>query len=209
MATLTIKDAKGAEVGTLDAADAVFGIEPNLNAVRQSVLAYEANQRQGTHSTKTRSFARGGGRKPWRQKGTGRARQGSIRAPQWRGGAVVFGPTPRDYSQKVNRKTRRLALLSALSELRNANRITVVKNFELSRPKTAEFEELLGHIGAGDDAVVLILLAEPDENVVLSSRNLPFTNVLPVHNINIYDLLTCDRLVTTPEGIKKLEELFG
>src|SRR5688572_2685441 len=118
MATLTIKDSKGAQAGTLDVADAVFATEPNKDAVRQSLLAFEANQRQGTHSTKTRGFVSGGGRKPWKQKGTGRARQGSTRAPQWRGGAIIFGPSPRDYRQKVNKKVRRLALQSALSSLR-------------------------------------------------------------------------------------------
>jgi large subunit ribosomal protein L4 len=209
MATLTVKDAKGASAGSLDVADAIFAIQPNKNAVRQSLLAYEANQRQGTHSTKTRAFVRGGGRKPFRQKGTGRARQGSIRAPQWRGGAIIFGPQPRDYDQKVNRKVRRLALYSALSDLRNNNAITVVKSFDISAPKTTDFLALLDSVGANAARRVLVLLPAADDNVLLSARNLEHVLVSPVESINIYELLTCDHLVTTPEGIKRLEEVLG
>ena len=209
MAMLTIKDAQGGEVGKLEAADAVFGVEPNVHAVRQALIAYEANQRAGTHSTKTRGYVSGGGRKPWRQKGTGRARQGSIRATQWRGGAIAFGPQPRDYSQKLNRKMKRLALHSALSDLRNENRITVLKSFDLSAPKTRPFDELLERVGVAGASRLLVLLAEPDDNVILSARNLPNVLVEPVQNVNVFDLLTCDHLVTTPEGIKKLEEQLG
>jgi large subunit ribosomal protein L4 len=209
MATLNIIDSKGAKSGTLDVSDAVFAVEPNKNAVRQSLLAFEANQRQGTHATKTRGQVRGGGRKPFRQKGTGRARQGSIRAAQCRGGSIIFGPSPRDYYTKVNRKVRRLALYSALSDLRNQDRIRVVKSFDLTAPKTAKFAEILEGIGVAEDVKVVILTAQEDENLLLSARNLPNVLVSPVHNINIYCLLMCDCLVATPEAVKQLEELIA
>jgi large subunit ribosomal protein L4 len=151
----------------------------------------------------------GGGRKPFRQKGTGRARQGSSRAPQYRGGAIIFGPSPRDYDQKVNKKVRRLGLLSALSDLRNSNRITVVQSFDFSKPKTKEFNGMLERLGTADASRILVLLAESDANLLLSARNLPNVLVSPVHNVNIYDLLTCDHLITSTQGIKQLEELFA
>lgn len=206
MATLTIRDPKGAEAGSVDVSDAVFGIEPNRHAVRQTLIAYQANQRQGTHSTKTRGFVRGGGRKPWKQKGTGRARQGSIRAPQWRGGAVIFGPSPRDYNQKVNRKVRRLALYSALSDLRNLEKITVLKDFAMSAPSTKEFISLLDKIGVGAAQRVLVLVADYDDNLSKSARNLGTVIVSDIQNINIYNLLTCDHLVATPDTLKALEK---
>lgn len=209
MATLAVKDFQGADAGTIDVADAVFAVEPNESAVRQSLIAYEANQRRGTHSTKTRGMVSGGGRKPFRQKGTGRARQGSIRAAQWRGGAIIFGPSPRDYDQKVNKKVRRLALLSVLSDLRNSNRITVLKSFEIAGPKTKDFNALLGRVGAADASRVLVLMSGKDSNVLLSARNLPNVLVSPVQNVNIFDLLTCDHLITSTDGIKQLEELFA
>lgn len=206
MATLTIRDPQGAESGTVDVSDAIFGIEPNRNAVRQALIAYQANQRQGTHSTKTRGFVRGGGAKPWKQKGTGRARQGSIRAPQWRGGAVIFGPQPRDYNQKVNRKVRRLALYSALSDLRNLGKITVLKDFGLDKPSTKGFVALLDKLGVGSAQRVLVLASEFDENLGKSARNLGTVIVSDIQNINIYNLLTCDHLITTPETLRALEK---
>lgn len=209
MATLTIRDAKGAEAGTLDVSDSIFGVEPNKHAVRQALIAYEANQRQGTHSTKTRAHVSGGGRKPYKQKGTGNARQGSIRAPQWRGGAIIFGPSPRDYRQKVNKKVRRLALNSALSDLRNENRITVLKGFELTEPKTKEFVSLLDRVGVTAAQRVLVLVSGADDNVRKSAANLPSVLVSDVQNVNIYNLLTCDHLITTPESLKALEKQFG
>lgn len=206
MATLTIRNAKGAEAGSVDVSDAVFGIEPNRSAVRQALIAYQANQRQGTHSTKTRAFVRGGGRKPWKQKGTGRARQGSIRAPQWRGGAVIFGPQPRDYNQKVNRKVRRLALYSALSDLRDNNQITVVEKFSFDKPSTKAFVSLLGTLGVDGARRVLVLVSAEDENLSKSARNLGTVIVSDIQNINIYNLLTCDAIITTPETLKALEK---
>ena len=209
MATLTVRDAKGADAGTLDVPDSIFGVEPNKNAVRQALIAYEANQRQGTHSTKTRAFVSGGGKKPWKQKGTGRARQGSIRSPQWRGGAIIFGPQPRDYRQKVNKKVRRLALNSALSDLRNGNKITVLKGFGIDAPKTKDFVGLLGRIGVEQAQRVLVLVTGGEEVVRKSAANLPSVLVSDVQNINIYNLLTCDHLITTPEALKSLEKQFG
>jgi large subunit ribosomal protein L4 len=209
MAQLKIRDAQGADAGTVDVSDAVFGIEPNTSAVRQALIAYEANQRQGTHSTKTRAFVSGGGKKPWKQKGTGRARQGSIRSPQWRGGAIIFGPQPRDYRQKTNKKVRRLALQSAFSDLRLQNRITVLKTFGLEQPKTKDFLGLLGRIDLAGPTRLLIMLSEPDDHVRKAARNLPNVVISSVRTVNIYDLLTCDQLVTTAEGIKALEEQFA
>lgn len=206
MATLTIVDPKGAKAGSVDVSDDVFGIDPNKNAVRQTLIAYQANQRQGTHATKTRGQVRGGGRKPWKQKGTGRARQGSIRAPQWRGGAIIFGPSPRDYTQKVNRKVRRLALYSALSDLRSNEKITVLKEWSLGKPSTKSFVDLLGNLGVESARRVLVLVSSQDDNLSKSARNLGTVIVSDIQNINIYNLLTCDHLVTTPETLKALEK---
>lgn len=209
MATMNLKNAQGADSGTLEIVDGVFNIEPNVNAVRQALIAFQANQRTGTHATKTRAFVRGGGKKPWRQKGTGRARQGSIRAPQWRGGAIIFGPQPRDYRQKVNRKVKRLALMSALSDLVRQDKFIVVSDFGITAPKTKDFTAFLDRVGAGGGAKVLVMLAEPQDNVLLSARNLPQVNVLPVGEVNIFDLLTSDVIVTTSEGVKALEGALG
>lgn len=209
MATLTVKDAKGGNAGTVEVADAIFAVEMNKSAVRQTLLAYEANQRQGTHSTKTRAHVRGGGRKPWKQKGTGRARQGSIRSPQWRGGAIIFGPQPRSYNQKTNRKVRRIAINSALSQLRSDNRITVIKELGFKDPKTKQFVELLGRLNVEQGQRILILLAGSDDAFRKSARNLPSVLVSDVQNVNVYNLLTCDHLVTTPESLKALEAQFA
>jgi large subunit ribosomal protein L4 len=177
--------------------------------VRQALLAYEANQRQGTHSTKTRAFVRGGGRKPFRQKGTGRARQGSSRAPQYRGGAIIFGPQPRGYDQKVNKKVKRLALNSALSDLRAQNRVKVLSDLTVTEPKTKAFKAMLSTIGVGDDQRVLLLVIGGSTNLLLAARNLPNVLVLPVQNINIHSLLTADVLITSPEAVKQLEEALA
>lgn len=206
MTTLNIKDSKGASAGTIELSDEVFAIEPNVNAVRQTLLAYQANQRQGTHSTKTRAFVRGGGRKPWKQKGTGRARQGSIRSPQWRGGAIIFGPSPRDYRQKLNKKVRRLALYSALSDLKTKNQIVVLDKFEIAQPKTKEFVSLLKTLEIEAGQRILVLVSGKDEVLEKSSRNLPYVLVSDVTNVNIFNLLTCDYLIATSETLKALEK---
>lgn len=209
MATLSVIDVKGNQTGSLEVRDEIFARDPNVHCVRQALLAYEANQRQGTHSTKTRGMVSGGGRKPWRQKGTGRARQGSIRAPQWRGGAIIFGPQPRDYNQKINKKVKRAALISALSDLRRQNRIKVVESLVLEEMKTKAFLAILKGIGVSDLKRVLVVTSGSDERILRSARNLPNVLVIPANNINIYCLLTCDALVTTPDAIKQLEEAIA
>jgi large subunit ribosomal protein L4 len=209
MASLTVINVQGAPTGLIEVRDDVFAIEPNVNCVRQALLAYEANQRQGTHSTKTRGMVSGGGRKPWRQKGTGRARQGSIRAPQWRGGAIIFGPQPRDYNQKVNKKVKRAALASALSDLARENRIKLVDALSLDEIKTKKFLGILEGIGVANEKRILVVTAQPDEKLLRSARNLPNVLVIPANNLNIYCLLTCDVLVTTPEAIKQIEEAIA
>jgi large subunit ribosomal protein L4 len=209
MASLTVINLQGAPTGSIEVRDDVFAIEPNVNCVRQALLAYEANQRQGTHATKTRGMVSGGGRKPWRQKGTGRARQGSIRAPQWRGGAIIFGPQPRDYNQKVNKKVKRAALASALSDLARENRIKLVDALSLDEIKTKKFLGILEGIGVANEKRILVVTAQPDEKLLRSARNLPNVLVIPANNLNIYCLLTCDVLVTTPEAIKQIEEAIA
>ncbi|MGB9691951.1 MAG: 50S ribosomal protein L4 [Candidatus Sumerlaeaceae bacterium] len=209
MAQLSVINLKGETTGSINVRDDVFAVEPNVNCVRQALLAYEANQRQGTHSTKTRGMVSGGGRKPWRQKGTGRARQGSIRAPQWRGGAIIFGPQPRDYNQKVNKKVKRAALYSALSDLVRQSRIKVVASLVVDEIKTKKFLGILEGIGVANEKRILVVLPQPDERILRSARNLPNVLVIPVNNVNIYCLLTCDALVTTPEAIKQLEEAIA
>jgi large subunit ribosomal protein L4 len=209
MASLTVINVQGAPTGSIEVRDDVFAIEPNVNCVRQALLAYEANQRQGTHATKTRGMVSGGGRKPWRQKGTGRARQGSIRAPQWRGGAIIFGPQPRDYNQKVNKKVKRAALASALSDLARENRIKLVDALSLDEIKTKKFLGILEGIGVANEKRILVVTAQPDEKLLRSARNLPNVLVIPANNLNIYCLLTCDVLVTTPEAIKQIEEAIA
>jgi large subunit ribosomal protein L4 len=209
MATISVKNKTGGDAGSVDLRDDLFAVEPNESAVRQAVLAYEANQRAGTHSTKTRAFVRGGGKKPWKQKGTGRARQGSIRAPQWRGGAIIFGPQPRKYTQKLNKQTKRLALSSALTQLVQDNRVIVLDELGLSAPKTKDFLQILKSLNVSDSRGVLVLTAESDENVIRSARNVSTVEVIPVNNINIYSLLTCEHVITTTASLRKLEEVMA
>jgi large subunit ribosomal protein L4 len=209
MATLNVKNLQGVDAGTVEVSDRVFAVEPNKNAVRQAYLAYAANQRQGTHATKTRGLVSGGGRKPFKQKGTGRARQGSTRAPQYRGGAIIFGPQPRSYNQKVNRKVKSLALFSALSDLRNQNRIVVLDSLDLPAPRTKEFVALMARLGIAEARKVVVLTGEENRNLSLAARNVPNAMVLPVHNINIFELLTCDYIVTTSQSVKTLEDLLS
>lgn len=207
MATIPILKADGAKAGDLDLADEVFGVEINPVCVTQAVHNYLANQRQGTHATKTRGKVSGGGKKPWKQKGTGRARQGSIRAPQWRGGAIIFGPQPRDYSYKLNRKVRQAAIRMALSDMAQEGRIIAVESYGLKDPKTARMAEVLEKVGVTGPA--LILTDATDSNLVLSARNLPYVSCIHPESPNIYELLTHDFLVGSPAQIKRLEEVFG
>jgi large subunit ribosomal protein L4 len=188
--------------------EAVFGIEPHDHAIYLDVKAYLANQRQGTHKTKKRSEVRGGGRKPWRQKGTGRARQGSIRAPHWVGGGRVFGPVPRDYRQEVNRKVKRLARLSALSYKARSGAIRVVEDFDFEVPKTRRFVELLRNLGL-EGQKVLLLTPATQPNLYKSGRNLPKVQVLEAPKVTTYDILNAQVLVFEESAVNRLVEVLG
>ncbi len=197
----------GEVVGEIELSDYVFGIEPNVPVMHQALVRQLANARLGTHKTKNRSEVRGGGRKPWRQKGTGRARQGSIRAPQWRGGGVVFGPQPRSYAQKMNRKMRRLALRSALSVKAADSQIVIMDDFAMEQPKTKEMAALLDRLNV--DSTVLILLSDSDANIELAARNLPYAKTLRSHCLSVRDLLGYDVLVMSRESLDAIHKMFG
>ncbi|MTT32767.1 50S ribosomal protein L4 [Terrilactibacillus sp. BCM23-1] len=207
MPKLVVLDQKGSEVGNIELADSVFGIEPNEHVLYQAIVMQQASRRQGTHATKNRSAVRGGGRKPWRQKGTGRARQGSIRSPQWVGGGTVFGPTPRSYSYKLPKKARRLAIKSALSSKVKDNEVVVLDNLAFEAPKTKEFSNVLTNLSVTKKA--LIVTSELDESVVLSSRNIPGVTVLTAPEVNVLDVVSHDKLIVTKEAAAKLEEVLG
>ncbi|WP_163971945.1 50S ribosomal protein L4 [Oceanobacillus halotolerans] len=197
----------GSQAGEVELNDAVFGIEPNTHVLHEAVVMQRASLRQGTHAVKNRSEVRGGGRKPWRQKGTGRARQGSIRSPQWVGGGTVFGPTPRSYSYKLPKKVRRLALKSALSSKAKEENLIVVDSIAIEAPKTKEVVKMLDALKAGEKA--LIITAEKDENVIRSANNLPSVNVLTVEEVNVLDLLTHDKLILTKDAAEKAGEVLA
>jgi len=207
MAKIGLKKSTGEAAGTFEVSDAVFGIEPNVNSVRAAVDAFMASQRAGTHSTKTRGEVRGGGKKPWRQKGTGRARQGSIRAVQWPGGGIAFGPRPRDYSRHVSRKVRRAAIRSALSELARTEGLFAIEGFDFSEPKTQALTKLLS--ATETKGSKLLITDSVDLNLALSARNLPDTDCITIENINIYDLLTHDVALVTTAALKRLEEVYA
>ena len=206
MAKVTMLNMAGAEAGQIELKDEIFAITPNEYAVHAVVKNYLANQRQGTQSAKTRGEVRGGGRKPFRQKGTGRARQGSIRAPQWTGGGVVFAPKPRDYSFKLNKKVKRLALKSALSVKAAENKIIVLENLDLAEVKTKEMAKVLKNINAGK---ALIVMEGSNKNAILSARNIPEVKTASVNTINTYDLLKYNTLVVTKEAVAKIEEVYA
>ena len=206
MANVAVLNMAGAQVGTIELNDAIFRIEANEHVMHLAVVQYLANQRQGTQSTKTRAEVRGGGRKPYRQKGTGRARQGSIRSPQWVGGGVVFAPKPRDYSFKLNKKVKRLALQSALSTKVAEGKIIVLDELTLSEVKTKEMVKVLGNIKC-DNA--LIVMDGSNENVMLSARNIPTVKTASVNTINVYDLLKYNNLVVTKEAVEKIQEVYA
>ena len=199
MASAPVKNASGADAGTVDLDDAVFGIEPNGPVMHQVVTAQLAARRSGTHSTKTRAEVRGGGAKPWKQKGTGRARQGSIRAPHWRGGGIAHGPKPRSYAQRTPKKMKRLALRSALSDRAANGAVLVVDDWGLDQPKTKAAAELLDAIGA--TGRVLCVVHRRDENVWLSLRNLPHVHVLSPDQLNAYDVLVADIVVFAADAV--------
>ena len=206
MANVAVLNMTGAQVGTIELNDAIFGIEVNEHVLHLAVVNYLANQRQGTQSTKTRAEVRGGGRKPYRQKGTGRARQGSIRSPQWVGGGVVFAPKPRDYSFKLNKKVKRLALQSALSTKVAEGKIIVLDELTLSEVKTKEMAKVLENIKCGK---ALIVMDGSNENVILSARNIPEVKTASVSTINVYDLLKYNTLVVTKEAVEKIQEVYA
>lgn len=197
----------GSQVGDVELNDSVFGIEPNNHVMFEAVVMQRASLRQGTHKTKIRSEVAGGGRKPWRQKGTGRARQGSIRSPQWRGGGTVFGPVPRSYSYKLPKKVRRLAIKSALSSKVVAEEILVLESLSFDAPKTKEFTSVLK--GLSVDSNALIVTAGLDENVALSARNIPGITVVPAEGINVLDVLNHDKLIMTKAAVEKVEEVLA
>ncbi|MBM7646860.1 large subunit ribosomal protein L4 [Scopulibacillus daqui] len=207
MPKLAVLDQKGTEVGNIELADSVFGIEPNEHVLYQAIVMQQASLRQGTHSTKNRSAVRGGGRKPWRQKGTGRARQGSIRSPQWVGGGVVFGPTPRSYSYKLPKKVRRLAIKSALSSKVKDNEMIVLNELTMDAPKTKEFANILKNLSA--DHKALVVTGDFDETVAVSARNIPGVLVLTANEVNVLDVVNHDKLILTQDAARKLEEVLG
>lgn len=198
---------KGEVIGQVELSDAVFGAPVHVPAMHQVVVAQLANRRLGTHDTKDRGDVRGGGRKPWRQKGTGRARSGSTRSPIWIGGGVAHGPHPKDYRQKVNKKVRRIALCSALTLKVQEEQMLVLNNFEIETPKTKTLLNLLSALQGGKKP--LFVLHETNMAVVKSAANIPGAEVIHVDSINVYDLLHHDRLIATSEAVKKLEEVFG
>ena len=206
MANVSVYNMEGKEVGKIDLNDAIFGVEVNEHLVHMAVLQQLADKRQGTQKAKTRSEVSGGGRKPWRQKGTGHARQGSIRAPQWKGGGVVFAPVPRDYSFKMNKKEKRAALKSALTDKAQTNNIVVVDELKFDEIKTKRFAEVMNNLKATRKA--LVVLADNDQNVVLSARNLAEANTTLTNTLNVYDIVNAKTLVLTKDAVAKIEEVY-
>ena len=206
MANVSVYNIEGKEVGSIELNDAVFGVEINEHLVHMAVVNQLANNRQGTQSATTRSEVSGGGRKPWRQKGTGHARQGSTRAPQWTGGGIVFAPKPRDYSFKMNKKEKKLALLSALTSKVADNKIVVLDEFKLDEIKTKKFAEVMNNLKVSK---ALVVLEGENKNVVLSGRNIPTVKVSATNEINTYDVLKYDTLVVTKAAVEKLQEVYA
>ena len=206
MATVSVYNTDGKEVEKIDLSDNIFGVEINETLVHKAVVAHLANRRQGTQSALTRSEVRGGGKKPWRQKGTGHARQGSIRAPQWTGGGVVFAPKPRDYSQKMNKREKQIALFSVLTSKVQDDKLIVVDNLDMDTPKTAAFVKVLGNLKA-DKA--LVVTSEKNDNLVLSARNIPDVKTVPTNAINVFDILNHEALVITKDAVKAIEEVYA
>ncbi len=206
MANVAIYNMKGEEVGSLELSDAVFGANVNEHLVHMSVVQYLANKRQGTQKAKTRSEVRGGGRKPWRQKGTGHARQGSIRAPQWKGGGMVFAPVPRDYSFKMNKKEKVAALKAALSSKVSENKLIVVEGMEMDAPKTKTIQTLLDGL---DMKKALVVVDTEGRNVTLSVRNIPTARGVFANSINVYDILKYDNVIMTKSAIAAIEEVYA
>ena len=206
MATVSVYNMEGNEVGTIELSDAVFGVDVNEHLVHMAVVAQLANKRQGTQKAKTRSEVSGGGRKPWRQKGTGHARQGSTRAPQWTGGGVVFAPVPRDYTIRLNKKEKRLALKSVLTSKLQENKLIVVDELKFDEIKTKNFVNVMNNLKA-DKA--LVVLNENDANVVMSARNIPTVKTALTNTINVYDILKYNKLILTKDAVATIEEVYA
>lgn len=209
MPNMVVLNQEGKELHEITLSPEVFGIEPNQQVIFDAIVMQRACMRQGTHDTKGRSEVSGGGRKPWRQKGTGRARQGSTRATQWRGGGTVFGPTPRSYSYKLNKKVRRLALKSVLSEKVAENNMTVVDKFNLAEPKTKAFNQIISAINACSKTLFVVAPDEDFENAFKSMRNIPTMMMLTADGINVYDIVNANKIVFTEAAVKRVEEALG
>ena len=207
MPKVDVYNMQGKKVSDVELSEAVFGIEPNENVVHSVLVNYLANQRQGTQSTKTRAEVSGGGRKPWRQKGTGRARQGSIRAPQWIKGGIALGPKPRSYSYRINKKEKQLAIRSLLSAKVLDNELTVVDKLEVEEAKTKVMAKALTDLKV--EGKTLIILADRNDNVLRSSRNIEGVKTIELNTINVFDLLNCNKLVLPLDTVKKLEEVYA
>ena len=206
MASVAVYNMEGKEVGTMELSDAVFGVEVNEHLVHQAVVAQLANKRQGTQKAKTRSEVSGGGRKPWRQKGTGHARQGSTRAPQWTGGGMVFAPVPRDYTIRLNKKEKRLALKSALTSRVQENKLIVVDELKFDEIKTKNFQSTMENLKVSK---ALVVLNENDQNVVLSARNIPTVKTALINTINVYDILKYNTVIVTKDAVATIEEVYA
>ena len=207
MANVAVYNIEGKKVGTLELNDAVFGVEMNEHLVHMAVVAQLANKRQGTQSAKTRAEVRGGGRKPWRQKGTGRARVGSSRSPLWIGGGVSFAPKPRDYSYRLPKKIRKLAMKSALTSKVNNDEIIVLDGLNISAPKTKEMINILSNLNA--DKKALIVMDERNDAVIKSARNIPGIKTTSVNTLNVYDILKYDKFIITKDAVQKVEEVYA
>ena len=206
MANVSVYNMEGKEVGTIELSDAVFGVEVNEHLVHMAVVQQLANNRQGTQKAKTRSEVSGGGRKPWRQKGTGHARQGSIRAPQWKGGGVVFAPVPRDYSFKLNKKEKRAALKSVLTDKVQNNNLIVVDELKFDEIKPKNFTNVMNNLKVEKG---LVVIADNDVNVVMSAKNVADVNTALVNTINVYDIMNAKTLVLTKDAVAKIEEVYA
>ena len=206
MANVSVYNMEGKEVGTIELNDAVFGVEVNEHLVHMAVVAQLANKRQGTQKAKTRSEVSGGGRKPWRQKGTGHARQGSTRSPQWTGGGMVFAPTPRDYTITLNKKEKRAALKSALTSRVNENKFVVVDELKFDEIKTKNFKAVMNNLKVSK---ALVVLADNDQNTVLSARNIPEVKTSLVNTINVFDILKYNTVVVTKAAVATIEEVYA
>jgi len=207
MPKVALLNQTGTQVGDIELADAVFGIEPNEAVVYDAIVMQQASRRQGTHDTKGRSEVRGGGRKPWKQKGTGRARQGSIRSPQWVGGGTVFGPTPRSYAYKLPKKVRRLALRSALSSKVANNEFIVLEGLTIDAPKTKDMIAVFAALSI--ERKVLVVTADYNESIVLSTRNIPGVTVVDAAGVNVLDLVAHDKVIITKDAVARVEEVLA